>query len=207
MVQVGPDHWIGLPTFDINEWFDELGIPPDERAGILERGGGYDGFHVSADLERESFQWLHDHGREAASVRTRFSDETMAKVARRFGRKAPGEKELLEHLERLDIRDELQRQAAVKAWGRPASDPAQSGNAKLSPRELASKHGVAQRALEARLERWRYEHDTGYVEVSNPVRNKPKYLYDESAVMPVIEAMKAKSVTPKRATDVQQKKE
>jgi hypothetical protein len=85
---------------------------------------------------------------------------------------------------------------------RTGSLPVQSGSAKLSPRELASKHGVAQRALQARLERWRYEHDAGYVEVSNPVRNKPKYLYDESAVMPVIEALKAKSVAQKRATDV-----
>ncbi len=82
----------------------------------------------------------------------------------------------------------------------------QPSSAKLSPRELASKHGVDAGALRKRLDRWRYEHDAGYVEVSNPVRNKPKYLYDESAVVPVIEALKAKPVGRKRATDGQEKK-
>jgi hypothetical protein len=120
MVQVGPDHWIGLPTFDINEWFDTLEIPPDARAGILERGGGYDGFRVSPELLREALQWLHNHGRAGASAQTRYSAETMDMVAKRFARKQPGENELLEHLRRLDIRDELKRQAEVKAWGRPA---------------------------------------------------------------------------------------
>jgi hypothetical protein len=81
-----------------------------------------------------------------------------------------------------------------------------AGKAKLSPRELADKYGVGSAALRGRLDRWRYEHDAGYVEVSNPKRNEPKYLYDESAVMPLIEALKAKSVGRKRATDVQQKK-
>jgi len=89
--------------------------------------------------------------------------------------------------------------------GSTGNDPPQSRSGKLKPSELASKHGVAQRALEARLERWRYEHDAGYVEVSNAARNEPKYLYDEASVMPVIEALKAKSVAQKRATDVQQK--
>ena len=118
MVEVEPGKWIGLPTFDIKEWFDSCEIPLEERAGILERGGGYDGFQVSAALERETFQWLHDHGRPAVSSRTRWSDKTMAKAVRRFGRKQPGEREFLEHLERLDIRDDLQRQAEVEARGR-----------------------------------------------------------------------------------------
>ena len=82
---------------------------------------------------------------------------------------------------------------------------AQPGIAKMSPRELAERHRVAQRPLEGRLGRWRYEHDTGYIEVSNPRRNEPKYLYDESAVMRVINALKAKFVARKRATNVQQK--
>ncbi len=65
--------------------------------------------------------------------------------------------------------------------------------AKMSPRELANKHDIDNEALRKRLDRWRYDHDTGYVEVSNPTPREPKYLYDESAVMPVIDAMKAKS--------------
>jgi hypothetical protein len=124
MVEVEPGRWIGLPTFDINEWFDFCEIPLEERAGILERGGGYDGFQVSADLERETFKWLLEHGRPAASARTPLvSDETMAEVARRFGKKPLMDKAVREHLRRLDIRDELQRQAEVKAWGQPETKP------------------------------------------------------------------------------------
>jgi hypothetical protein len=88
----------------------------------------------------------------------------------------------------LDAINDVVRWCEVKQ-GQPPS-----GNAKLSPRELASKHGVDAGALRKRLDRWRYEHDAGYIEVSNPAKNEPKYLYDESAVMPVIEAMKAKRV-------------
>ena len=95
--------------------------------------------------------------------------------------------------------------AAVDRDGR-GNDPSKSGGAKLSPRELASKHGIALRALQGRLERWRREHDAGYVEVSNARKNEPKYLYDESTVKPVIDALKAKSVAQKRATNVQRKK-
>jgi len=86
------------------------------------------------------------------------------------------------------------------------NDSVQSGSAKLSPRELASKHGVDAGALRQRLDRWRHDHDAGYVEVSNAARNEPKYLYDEASVMLVIEALKTKPVGRKRATDKQQKK-
>ena len=120
MVEVEPGRWIGLPTFDINEWFDSCEIPSEERAGILERGGGYDGFQVSADLERETFKWLLEHGRPAVSTRTPLlSDETMADVARRFRKRPLLDKAVQDHLRRLDIRDELQRQAEVKAWSQP----------------------------------------------------------------------------------------
>jgi hypothetical protein len=78
---------------------------------------------------------------------------------------------------------------------------------KLSPRELADKHGVNLDALNKRLERWRYEHDAGYSEVTNSRRNEPKYLYDEMAVMPVIADLKNKKpATAKRPTNVQRKK-
>ena len=129
MVQVGPDHWIGLPTFDINVWFDEVGVPPEERAGILERGGGYDGFRVSADLEREAFKWCFEHGKTAVSARTPFvSEETMAELHRRFGKKPIGEKAVLEHLRRLDNRGDQQR--LVEAKGDDPDTP-------LSPAKLA----------------------------------------------------------------------
>ena len=110
----------------------------------------------------------------------------------------------------LALRIKAERQRCLTRWTPlvPAEDhkAEQSGSAKLSPRELASKHGVDAGALRKRLDRWRYEHDAGYVEVSNAARNEPKYLYDESAVMPVIEALKAKPVGRKRAADGQQKK-
>jgi hypothetical protein len=78
--------------------------------------------------------------------------------------------------------------------------------AKLSPAELAKKHDVPHDRLRKRLDRWRYEHDSGYVEVSNAARNEPRYLYDESAVMSVISGLKAKPPGTKRAADGQQKK-
>jgi len=77
---------------------------------------------------------------------------------------------------------------------------------RLSPRELADKHGVTLGALNKRLERWRYEHDAGYYEVSNPKRNEPHFVYDEAAVMPIIDDLKAKSPVAKRPTNVQRKK-
>ncbi len=79
-------------------------------------------------------------------------------------------------------------------------------HAKLSPRDLAEKHNVNYDALRKRLDRWRYEHDSGYVEVSNPAKNEPKYLFDESAVLPVIEELREKSVGRFRPANVQAKK-
>ena len=82
----------------------------------------------------------------------------------------------------------------------------QPGGGKLTPSDLAHKYDVPLAPLRKRLDRWRYEHDTGYSEVHNPKRNEPRYLYDESAVMPVIDALKANAAGRKRATDGQQKK-
>jgi len=87
-----------------------------------------------------------------------------------------------------------------------ASKLAQPGSAKMSPRELATKYGINAEALRKRLDHWRYDHDAGYVEVSNAARNEPRYLYDESAVMPIIDALRAKAAGRKRAANVQQKK-
>ena len=82
--------------------------------------------------------------------------------------------------------------AAVKAaglGGKSIAKPELSSvsKAKSSSRDLAEKHKINHEALRKRLERWRFEHDSGYIEVSNPRRNEPRYLYDETAVMPVIE--------------------
>ncbi len=84
--------------------------------------------------------------------------------------------------------------------------PTPAGSARLSPSDLAQRYGVNAEALRKRLDRWRYVHDAGYAEVSNAARNEPKYLYDESAVLPVIEALKSKPAGRKRAADGQQKK-
>ena len=96
--------------------------------------------------------------------------------------------------------------AAILQGASPEKDQGSTRPAKLSPRELSDKYKVNVEALRKRLDRWRYEHDAGYHEVANPARNAPKYLYDESAVMPVIDALKAKPVGRKRATDGQRKK-
>jgi hypothetical protein len=77
---------------------------------------------------------------------------------------------------------------------------------KMSPKDLSRKHNVSLKALRGRLDRWRYEHDSGYSEVANRKRNEPHFLYDESAVMPIIEAMKAKSTDAQQGTDGQRKK-
>lgn len=75
----------------------------------------------------------------------------------------------------------------------------------LSARDLAEKYGVNLAALNKRLERWRCNHDTGYVEVSNHAANEPRYLYDESAIGMIVDDLKAKAVGRKRPTNVQQK--
>ena len=76
---------------------------------------------------------------------------------------------------------------------------------RMSARELASKYDVDPVALRSRLDRWRRDHDAGYIESTDPARNEPKYLYDESAVMPIIDALKTSATGRKRATDAQQK--
>ena len=101
-----------------------------------ERGGGYDGFRVSADLERETFKWLMSTG-AAASARTMLSDETMAKVARRFGEKRLVKRRCESTWGGLISGTSYSGKQRSRLGGRPASDPAQSGNAKLSPLELA----------------------------------------------------------------------
>ena len=74
---------------------------------------------------------------------------------------------------------------------------------RLSVKDLATKHDVPYDALRKRLERWRYDHDAGYSEVANAAKNEPGCLYDELAVMPVIEALRVKSASKKRAADGQ----
>jgi len=101
-----------------------------------------------------------------------------------------------------------QQEPASTARPKETSEQTVAGSesAKMSPRDLAKKHGVEPETLRKRLDRWRYDHDTGYIEVSNPARNEPKYLYDELAVMPIIDELKAKSVGQKRPANVLQKK-
>ena len=89
--------------------------------------------------------------------------------------------------------------------GEGKTPPAEEIQARLSPRELAEKYSVPYGSLRKRLDRWRYDHDTGFIEVSNAAKNEPKFLYDESAVKPVIESLNVKSAGHKRAADVQQK--
>ena len=106
---------------------------------------------------------------------------------------------------------EAQPQAVPEPQGAPggpqtAAPVPDTVSAKLSPNDPARKHGVSLGPLRKRLDRWRDEHDAEYSEVHNRKRTEPRFLYDESAVMPVIEALKAKSVGQERATDGQQKK-
>jgi hypothetical protein len=84
-------------------------------------------------------------------------------------------------------------QAAARPETAGAATPLATIAAKLSPSDLACKHGVPLKALRGRLDRWRYEHDAGYSQVANRKQNEPQFLYDESAVMPIIESLKGKT--------------
>jgi hypothetical protein len=91
---------------------------------------------------------------------------------------------------------------AALAWAQAGrGGDTTTATARLSARELAEKYDVPLRALRGRLNRWQSEHDAGYIAVSNPAKNEPRYLYDESAVMPDIDRLRLK-----RATDGQRKK-
>ncbi len=159
-----------------------------------------DGFYGSHILRCDELNEINEHswgGRKKEAL------EAVCEESLRFvlDSKCPVDQQ--EHSEQL--RRALRRYLSLQghavdttpAAPRPGEDsgepPQGITGAKMSPRELANKHDIDNEALRKRLDRWRYDHDTGYVEVSNPTPREPKYLYDESAVMPVIDAMKAKS--------------
>ena len=104
------------------------------------------------------------------------------------------------------LADSLQRATDAPEAPQKHMVTSQAASAKMSTHDLATRHGVDAEALRKRLDRWRRGHDAGYSEVSNARRNEPKYLYDESVVMPVIEALKAKPVGRKRSAGGQRKK-
>ncbi|MGD9645073.1 MAG: hypothetical protein AB7U73_05130 [Pirellulales bacterium] len=63
----------------------------------------------------------------------------------------------------------------------------------LDVSSLAKRHDVNPAALRGRLDRWRAEHDAGFREVTNRKPKEPKYLYLESAVLPLIQELKSKA--------------
>ena len=110
-------------------------IPNDEWPGIIERWKARGGSNL--DLEREVQQWLSDHGHVMASATSPYiDDETLARVAKRFRRKAIGDDRVNAHLDRLDQRDAQKaatpsptRKAKAKApeklpWTQPELDAA-----------------------------------------------------------------------------------
>jgi hypothetical protein len=99
--------------------------------------------------------------------------------------------EMFRAMRRFEVVGDLRaKQAHLPS--RPAA-ASMTNKVRLGPSDLAEKHGVSLRALRGRLDRWRYEHDAGYFEMANRKRNEPQFLYDESAVMPIIEALKGKT--------------
>jgi len=68
----------------------------------------------------------------------------------------------------------------------------------LSAPDLAAKHGVPKNALRKRLERWRLNQDSGWIENGDPCLGEPTYLYSESAVLPIIDALRASATRPSR---------
>lgn len=73
-------------------------------------------------------------------------------------------------------------------------------NAMLSAPELARLYGVDPDRLRKRLERWRMDHDTGYIEVDFGSRapREAKYLYQVSAVQPILERLRVDAASIKR---------
>ncbi len=117
------------------EYLASCEIPNDEWPGIVERWKARGGSNL--DLEREVQQWLSDHGRVMASATSPYiDDETLARVAKRFRRKAIGDDRVNAHLDRLDQRDAQKaatpsptRKAKAKApeklpWTQPELDAA-----------------------------------------------------------------------------------
>jgi hypothetical protein len=71
------------------------------------------------------------------------------------------------------------------------SDHAIEASGRMSAREIAEKHGLDLEKLRRRLERWRCSAPTGWFEDEDPIRHQPRYFYDETAVLGVIQEMKA----------------
>lgn len=67
----------------------------------------------------------------------------------------------------------------------------------LSYSDLAKKHGVDPGRLRGRLNTWRMDHDSGYFQVTNRKSRDPQFLYDETAVMSIIVALKS-TANPQR---------
>lgn len=68
----------------------------------------------------------------------------------------------------------------------------EEANGFMSPADLAIKHRVKQDALSARLRRAKKRNQikfSDYVKKDIRLRNEPKYLYRESAVLPIIKDM------------------
>jgi hypothetical protein len=84
---------------------------------------------------------------------------------------------------------------ATPTTGIVASRVESPGDAMMGPGCLAAKYGVPQPALEKRLERWRNAHPQesgkGWIEAPDRGPRQPKYLYRVSAVLPIIEDLKA----------------
>lgn len=60
----------------------------------------------------------------------------------------------------------------------------------MTPAALAEKHDVPAEALRKRLERWRLDHDSGYMELKDRKPRDPHYVYQEDVVMSVIQSLK-----------------
>lgn len=60
----------------------------------------------------------------------------------------------------------------------------------LSPAKIAKKNGLNVNRVRMALQRWRRQHEEGWIEASNPKPREPRILYSYEAVGPIIEKMK-----------------
>ncbi len=103
----------------------------------------------------------------------------------------------LRALRGMDDRDDHRPFAHRKTESPSATieDPPRKVSGMMSIRDLAEKHRVDQQILRKALERWRLNHDDGYSEVTTRRQNEPRFLFEESAILPVIDGIKRRTET------------
>ncbi len=162
----------------------------------------------------DRYLWIVKH-LPRSSIRGQLIDEIMVKRIGETGvgelrthwstitRAGPSPRAFRSELLRVGLEKECSRSVAEIAPGgenitQQNADNGSQAAGWMSPRELAKKHGVQQSPLERRLSRFRAKNHDGVSEISNRRPNKAQFLYDEKAVMYLIEELKKRGANGER---------